>query len=169
MLAFLKLIGGWRAAVFLAAALALGGWGVTERLGRLSAENNLAAVHSLQEITARKYAELQLQRERELAAAFAKATKNHLEEQRNAKQKYDATLAALRTDNLRLRQRFTCPAPGDVHSTPASGSDGGEGSGLLREDAEFLISEAQRADDIVRQLKLAQETIRIMLEAHKND
>lgn len=73
-----------------------------------------------------------------------------------ADEKYETVMAELRTSKRRLRDRFTCPR---VSEGP-SGSDGGEARGLLREDAEFLISESKRADDVTRQLQLAQEVIR---------
>lgn len=87
----------------------------------------------------------------------------HTEELTNAKRETDAALAAVRSGELRLRNRFTCDAAaGD--GVPATGASAGvdragEGSGLQREDAEFLVRLAAEADDVVRQLRACQAVI----------
>lgn len=53
-----------------------------------------------------------------------------------------------------LKPRFSCP------TAPAPRGDGGEERGLRREDAGFLIGEAERADTIVGQLQFCQFTLR---------
>lgn len=73
----------------------------------------------------------------------------------------DALLSDLRNANVRLRRRFTCP-PASVPgaSTPATGGDGAAQSGLLREDAEFLIRLAAEADARVNQLTACQAVLK---------
>ena len=41
-------------------------------------------------------------------------------------------------------------------TTSTSGDHGAEKRGLQREDAEFLVSESERADEVVRQLTACQ-------------
>lgn len=68
----------------------------------------------------------------------------------------DKTIADLRSGNVRLRQRFKCP------TTPASTTtrgDGEAGGGLSENDAEFLIREASRADEVVRRLTACQNIL----------
>lgn len=74
----------------------------------------------------------------------------------NAQTQHDRDLARIRSGQLRLRQRFTCPAAG---AGPVPDSSGPAGSthdpaqaGLRPKDAEFLVSESDRADAVVRQL-----------------
>jgi hypothetical protein len=72
----------------------------------------------------------------------------------------DAVIADLRSGDVRLRERFTCPTsvPND---TPASGErDGGEGRGLLEQDAEFLVRFAAEADARVKQLQSCQAVLK---------
>ncbi len=157
------LLGGWRATAFLAVALAASSFAGVQTMRLKDAQTDLVKVKALQDQTAREYAEYKLKKAQELQQKLAAATTAHLQEKAHAKQEYDRTIADLRSGQRQLRERFTCPAPAGVPTLGAPGSDGGEGRGLLTEDAEFLISESQRADEIVRQLKLAQETIRILL------
>lgn len=73
----------------------------------------------------------------------------------------DRILADLHNANLRLRRRFTCPAasvPG-TPGTPAVG-DGAPQSGLLVEDAEFLVRLAAEADARVNQLTACQNVLK---------
>lgn len=73
----------------------------------------------------------------------------------------DNLLADLRSANVRLRQRFTCPSasvPGNS-GTPAGG-DGAPQSGLLVEDAEFLVRLAAEADARVNQLTACQNVLK---------
>jgi Tfp pilus assembly protein PilX len=73
----------------------------------------------------------------------------------------DSILADLRNANLRLRRRFSCPAASVSGSSgAATGSDGAPQSGLLREDAEFLVRLAAEADQRVSQLTACQAVLR---------
>lgn len=85
------------------------------------------------------------------------------ETQAQADEEYEMVVADLRTAKRKLRDRFTCPR---VSKSPGGSDEAGE-RGLLEEDAEFLISEAKRADDLARQLQLAQEVIRTYEQANK--
>lgn len=73
----------------------------------------------------------------------------------------DRVLADLHNANLRLRRRFQCPTtsvPG-TSGTPAGG-DGAPQSGLLVEDAEFLVRLAAEADARVNQLTACQNVLK---------
>jgi hypothetical protein len=73
----------------------------------------------------------------------------------------DAVIADLRAGNVRLRQRFTCPAPAVSEGSAAPGErDGGERSGLLEQDAEFLVRLAAEADERVKQLQACQNVLK---------
>ena len=77
--------------------------------------------------------------------------------------KKDAVIVALRTGAIRLRDPGTkytlSPNPLPGTSTGTSRCDGGPGGELSNETAEFLASEASRADAIVKQLAAAQAVI----------
>lgn len=66
----------------------------------------------------------------------------------------------VRSGTVSLRDRFTCPATQSIGvpktTTSTSGDHGAEKRGLQREDAEFLVSESERADEVVRQLTACQ-------------
>ena len=77
--------------------------------------------------------------------------------------KKDAVIVALRTGAIRLRDPGTkytlSPNPLPGTSTGTSRCDGGPGGELSNELAEYLASEASRADAIVNQLAAAQAVI----------
>lgn len=98
------------------------------------------------------------------AAQQVSEIENKLHEQ-NTKASDDQAkfLNDVRTGAISLRDRFTCPSTtnnssNSVPNTAASASTDNaiEKRGLQREDAEFLISESNRADEIVRQLTSCQ-------------
>jgi prophage endopeptidase len=77
----------------------------------------------------------------------------------------DFVIAGLRAGGLRLRDPYTpaIPAGGDPagQATPAtSGGNGGTGGELSEQTSEFLIGEASRADEIVKQLQACQAVVR---------
>jgi hypothetical protein len=76
---------------------------------------------------------------------------------KDAEAKLNADIAGLRAGTIKLQKRFRCPT---TSSTNAPGSDGGSESGLLREDAEFLLRESSRADEVVRKLQSCQKIIK---------
>lgn len=83
-------------------------------------------------------------------AELAKIDEKHTKELRDVEKQRDSTVADLRSANLQLRKKFTCPTGA---ASPASGVDDGETQyGLTREDAEFLLREAAEADKVKVQL-----------------
>lgn len=81
----------------------------------------------------------------------------------NGRAELEQDLAALRSDNdrLRVRDRFKCPSSAGVPGAAggAAGSAEAPQGGLLREDAEFLLRIGREADDVVRQLTACQAII----------
>lgn len=153
--AFVKLVGGVRAAVFLFAAVALGAavgvqtWRLEDAHGKIEqakaeifAANQVAA-----EIRRRSEAEV-----RELRAEYEK-------EKADGQAQLDRALADLHSER-RLRQRFRCPAPEAGFAGASGGGDAAPQGGLLDEDAEFLVRFAAEADGVVRQLTLCQDYVR---------
>jgi hypothetical protein len=74
----------------------------------------------------------------------------------------DRTIAGMRSGSIRLRQRFTCA--GSIQHMPlassdASGSTASSG-GLQEQDAEFLVSESGRADEVAVKLNQCIATLR---------
>jgi hypothetical protein len=92
-------------------------------------------------------------------------------ELRDGKAEADSVIAGLRTGNVRLRDRFKCPAKSglvpEAAGTPA-GSNAGTESGLLTADAEFLIRFASDADAVTKQLGACQATLRVFLDRGKS-
>lgn len=112
--------------------------------------------------TARADAErLARQAERDSAQAMATIDNAYQQGKADAKAEYDRVIADLRAGNVRLRERFKCPAANDLPGagTSTGGSDAAEARGLQRDDAEFLIREAERADAVVRQLQACQAIV----------
>lgn len=149
-----------------AALLGLYGWAEI-RVGR--AQTSLAeakAEHSEQAlIAAEAITRLQdeaVTKEREAVQELAALSTQFHREQRDAQARTDRTLSELRSGNLRLRDRLaaaSCPGvPGTADGS--GGSDAAGGAGLRPEDADFLIRESDRADDVARRLTLCQAAIR---------
>lgn len=98
------------------------------------------------------------------AAALADVSTNYQKELNNANKQRVADLAAVRAGTLRLR----IPVTHSIYSiggsaaeigAGASGCDGSERAELPNESAEFLLSEANRADQVVMQLTACQNVI----------
>jgi hypothetical protein len=101
--------------------------------------------------------------ERKSAETIAAIEARLSQENQSAQAEDQRTIDQLRTDNLRLRKRFSCSSTG-ASSVPKTGassssSDAGAASGLQRPDAEFLIRLAGRADAVARQLKACQSIL----------
>ena len=64
--------------------------------------------------------------------------------------------------SISVKPRSCSPTPGSTE-----GSNGTERAELSTQSAEFLVREANRADEVVKQLKLAQETVRQLQKACK--
>ena len=112
------------------------------------------------------YAQLEAnarQQEQDHAATIAAVDQKYFKELKNVQAKNKADLAALRNGALQLRDRFICPDAGGSRPSTLTGSGMGNGTGtggLRITDAEFLVSEADRADGIVIQLQACQEILR---------
>lgn len=82
---------------------------------------------------------------------IAKWVTDYVNEKEEREKELSATITLLRAGGLRVKPRLSCPSP-------ASGRGDGEApSGLSREDAEFLLREAARADEVTKQLELMQK------------
>ena len=145
----LQLLGGVRAAIFLGLFGAASVWGGYQYL---RAERLVTAIERVETRA--------LAKERSYQNTIRGIVYDYHVE-KDAREEYVSQLQRdVASGQLRLKQRFSCPA------APA-GSDGGEERGLRAEDGGFLIGEAARADEIARQLQLAQETIRQYQELNR--
>ena len=71
-------------------------------------------------------------------------------------------ISSVHNGDVSLRERFTCPA--DATNLPKAATNPSrdtptEKRGLLKEDAEFLISESYRADQVTNQLTACQDML----------
>ena len=101
-------------------------------------------------------------REQNHAAEIASIDKHYTEQLKNVQSKNKADIAALRSGTLQLQQRFVGQNTGSTMSTtvPCTGMGDGTGRGGLQPaDAEFLVSEAGRADEIVIRLQASQQIL----------
>ena len=87
---------------------------------------------------------------------IAEWVESYVRERNKHEKDLDNAIDCLRNGPCRVRERFTCPKA----TAPAPGGDGGTASGLSREDAEFLLREAARADALVDQLTLLQNYVK---------
>lgn len=110
------------------------------------------------------------------AKQIAAVDNQRMKEIANAKAQTDRDIAAVRSGNLVLRdpgKADTCgPGCADRGPTRAAGagpgiSDGSAGAQLSQQSAEFLLSLAAEADDVVAQLVDAQTVIRLDRELCK--
>jgi hypothetical protein len=135
------------------------------RSARLVAENTAFNVARAQE---RKIEELRtagLEAKTAFETSINAIEKKHLEERENDKKKADATIAAYRSDNLQLQDRFakrTCPASG-VGSAKATagvaGDNAAQSVGLQDADVEFLVRFADDADQVADGLRACQGVV----------
>jgi len=165
--ALIAALGGVRASVFAAAALA--GWIIVGLFyvqharqeashanyrTEVAIEGQKAATALAEAIEGAMQAErAHRQRVAEIDAAYQK-------EIDDAKANADRTIADLRSGALVLRKRLAatgCPARGD--GAPASGGNDPQETGLREEDVRFLVLESQRADQHTRQLTACQAYI----------
>lgn len=102
--------------------------------------------------------------ERVSAADMVAIDREHQEKLRNEIEIRDRTIADLRAGALRLRKRFTCSSSASGILSGASGSAGigdeASQGGFQGADVEFLIGEADRADQVAIQLQECQEVVR---------
>lgn len=100
-------------------------------------------------------------KEAEQAKAFASLQTDYQKEKDRADQADSARLAAIHNGS-RLRIPSGCSSSPNVPNPPTSsaGSNGPPAAQFLGEaDSAFLVGEAKRADEIVRQLNLCQATL----------
>ena len=104
------------------------------------------------------------------AAYVAMIDQTKQEHLRNAIQVRDNTIDDLRTGNLQLRQRFTCPAANNM-----PGASDGTGldhearrGGLQQTDAEFLVRFAGEADEVTIQLQACQAVLSLLISTPSN-
>lgn len=132
----------------------------------VAAEAATTALERKLDKEAKDHAEWIVAQERKNTAELAAIDKKNTEVIQSAKEDYERTIANLRAGNLQLRKRFTCPVPSTAQQT--GGVDHAEeATGLQREDVEFLLAEAERADGVVRQLNAAIEVIEQLLKPQK--
>jgi len=93
-------------------------------------------------------------------AEYKAIAERFLAEQKVADEKYQNDLASLRAGSLRLRERFACPARSAEAPAVAGGAGDPGPGGLLPADAEFLLREAARADEVARQLNALIEAVK---------
>lgn len=84
-----------------------------------------------------------------------------LKEREDAKKEFDATVAQLRSGSIVVRPHLTCPA------NPASGIPGESTGGLSTEDAEFLLRESERADELARKYNELIEFLDLIYKVQK--
>lgn len=116
-----------------------------------------------------------VRREVRVAEDLAALDKKFQQEKRNAKIKADRAAADARNGALRLRdvwrdEAVACSADRDrIAADAATGTtgrvDGTRGSELSGPLAQYLISEATRADEVVRKYTTLQDVVRKYLEA----
>ncbi len=98
------------------------------------------------------------------AAVMATISKRNLEEKQRVETQHQADVAAVRAGTLVLRDPGAatgeaCAGAASPPGTAAGGRDGGAGGQLSGAAAEFLLTEASRADVVARQLAAAQAVI----------
>jgi hypothetical protein len=88
-------------------------------------------------------------------------------ELKDAQDTADHTIADLRAGTLSVRKRLTCASTGlsgtgtgTTPGTSASVADAGAAGGLQDADVEFLLREAERADEVTLQLQALQALVR---------
>ncbi|WP_409440504.1 lysis protein [Pseudomonas luteola] len=152
---------GIAAAIVLALLYAPYRYGVHETNEKRDSQDNAALAKANEKVAEaeRKARETERKSAETIAAIEARLS----QENQSAQAEDQRTIDQLRTDNLRLRKRFSCSSTGAASvSTPSTGtgsSDAGAASGLQRADAEFLIRLAGRADAVARQLKACQSIL----------
>lgn len=113
----------------------------------------------------RKYAELQTKyrkMERQSALDQAAIAENYRKEVKENDRKKNAVIADLRRRSIVLRDpggTQSCRSGAAETGAAAPGSNGKAGGELSGELAEFLVSEASRADEVVKQLTTCQKVV----------
>lgn len=142
------LLGGIRGTVFASLALIALVFGGVQTLRLNGVQHQLETQKLALVKNAKDFAEWKLKAEADKAQAIAEIDKRHREEQSHVQAEADRTIAALRSNAIQLRKRFTCPPAGQSSSpdTSIGGVDAEGVNGLTEEDAGFLIREAADSD-----------------------
>lgn len=93
------------------------------------------------------------------AQAIAQIDKTYTKKLKNERNRNAAVIADMRRGALRLHDRFTCTGSVSKAGTGTGVGDGKAGTGFQLDDAEFLVSEAWRADQVVMQLQACQQVL----------
>lgn len=130
--------------------------------------DRLTAVHTAAIETIKRAAAEDLAEAQSAARAAEQASRQrihdievqHYEKMQAAEAERDRLLAAVESGELRLRDRFTCPASGSGSvpgTVPGSaGSEPAQAGGLQQADVQFLVRFAHEADEVTRQLQACQ-------------
>jgi hypothetical protein len=140
---FQKLVGALLViTVIFSAGWTIQGWRKDQEIAKIQTQH--AKERADAEVAMRK-------REQDLSASAAQARKVKDEEIANVRAKLDSAL-------VQLRDRKQRPSGSSVSQTTAAGSpvQDADGTKLYREDAEFLIREAARADELRAALQQCQ-------------
>jgi hypothetical protein len=127
----------------------------------LAHQQNTYAQHLLaDEKAAREAVERSRKFEHDYAKAVARAESKHQQELEHEKHEAARIIAALHDGTIQLRQRFrACWNNLSKATAGAGGGDAAAQSGLQTADVEFLIRIAAEADEITKQLQLAQAVV----------
>lgn len=153
------------AAVAIAIAAFLYGSSVTaDRLNAIH-EARVQAVNMANAQAHAALVEEMRENERQHADSMAALDAKYTKELTHEKAEADRIIADLRTDAVRVRDEFTCAdgaAQGGEGKTGTSTGlgDDRKAGGLQKPHVEFLLSEAGRADEAVKQLQACQAIVR---------
>jgi hypothetical protein len=166
----IETIGGVRATVFLAAAIAMavvaGGWRLkAEGLELAAAKHAAADAQAAASAVTRQMWALDNARDIEFAhrVKLGEITGRLARENQDAQKAFEARLAAARAGTQRVRDDRKCPAsaaPATEAGSAVAGSDAAPGAYLPAEAlARVLRIGGLEADDVVRQLTAAQDEV----------
>lgn len=166
MVALITFLGGVRATVFAGLSVAALLWGGWQWTGKTAAKNALME-ERLAQIKEDAATIEQMAALYENKVQAVNTVTKQAEVERNAqKAEYERTIADLRSRNIVVRDRFSCPARPSEESSDSGAPVGTPEGGLRGEDVEFLLSEAKRADELVTDYN---ELLEIVKRITQND
>ena len=151
--AMVALLGGWRATAFASLAVLAGAFGLyrTWQLDHARAELSDAKADIAQQTAAAEAAARTS--EQKISAATAAAAANYEKGKSDAQAVADGVVAALRADNLRLRQTWRCPATVSVPAAPAAAGGADAAADDRSESAGRIVRAAAECDAQVKALQ----------------
>ena len=151
--ALVSLLGGWRATAFALLAVFAGAFGLfrTWQLEHTRAELSDAKADIAQQAAAAEAAARVI--EQKISAATAAAAANYEKGKSDAQAAADGVVAALRADNLRLRQAWRCPAAASVPAAPVAAGGVDAATDDRSESAGRIVRAAAECDAQVRALQ----------------